>query len=185
MLYLKWAYWMAYYYFLPPKDFQGLMRQIIRTRTPWWKFKPGLMHNDDGGFWEIFFEDEMPCTWNETIEVRAMRAHDSDNRIVGLQISDSQLRPKSLDQLIEEVQSRPQKSGPKPRLLYVQFRSADDKSVEAEGRIIHEREELPEGVWSVTHADSDAAEVMSAGEMPEHWRRQLVKWGQIGESIRE
>lgn len=191
---LRWAFWNSWYVLkrciqpkrdrIPLGELKTLMRQFERCRWPWWKFKPHMYHNDEGKFWEICFEPEMDCMWYETIEVRALRACDQDNRIVGLKIPDRALAPVDTRELIRREQARP-RTGPAPRLIFISLRNADDTAVEAKAFISHNGQELERGLWAVRHEDSECTEIMSAGEMPDHWREQLRKANQLGEQIRE
>lgn len=57
--FLLYLFWNLLY--LPqrrPRDFTAYIERSIRTRWPWRKFRPNIWHNDDGGFWEIYFSNE-------------------------------------------------------------------------------------------------------------------------------
>lgn len=53
----KWLFWTLWYLPQPQSsDFDKTMRRVIRTRAPWWKFKPFVIHSEHGKFWEVYFE---------------------------------------------------------------------------------------------------------------------------------
>jgi hypothetical protein len=94
MKYIKWFFWKIWYLFIPEsRDLLTYLIKLDRIRSPWWKFKPSMYHNDDGKEWEIWFEHEQGYTEKRTIQVEAVIGMDTGN-IVGITIFDEVLKKK-------------------------------------------------------------------------------------------
>lgn len=88
---LKYLFWKTVYCFRPrPKTFNGVMLKMTRCWSPWWKFKPHCFHNDDGGYWEVWFENDSGYSERRTINVSAHISRET-GRVVGVQIYDEDL----------------------------------------------------------------------------------------------
>ena len=91
--YGKWAFWnLAYLVYRPENTMHGWVTKAIRTRKPWWKFRPCVYRNADGKEWEITLGDERCCTHiRQKIELDVGVGFDS-GKIVSLDIPDESLR---------------------------------------------------------------------------------------------
>lgn len=59
MNYVRWILWKAFYAISGTStNLDDFIKELERTRPPWWKFRPGMFHNDEGRCWEIAFGDE-------------------------------------------------------------------------------------------------------------------------------
>ena len=88
---VKWLFFLAWYLFRQkPKDFAGYLKMLERRRSPWWKFRPCVYHNDDDKQWEIWFEDESSYgesrLWNVTVHVGQ-----ESGRVTGVLVCDEAL----------------------------------------------------------------------------------------------
>lgn len=92
--YVKWLFWTVVYFFTPhSKDFDKAMTRLLRTRNPWWKFKPFIYHSDDGNMWQIYLEDEAHYVERRTLTLECHVGQES-GRIVGFDIWDETLERK-------------------------------------------------------------------------------------------
>lgn len=88
----RWLFWTVAYAFLPkPATLDEALLRGRRTWWPWKQFKPCCYHNDDGGFWQVWFADDEA----HTVSSQRLRA-DVDvsmetGEIVGLTIYDYDL----------------------------------------------------------------------------------------------
>ena len=91
--YLRWAFWSVCYLFRrTPRNLHDWLQRSIRTRKPWWKFKPTAYHNHDGQQWDVWFEDEeYVCVGSQHLRAQVHIGQES-GRVVGLVIYDSTLK---------------------------------------------------------------------------------------------
>jgi len=93
LAYLRWLWWWLAYAFVPqPNDFVKYIERGMRTRPPWWKFKPYAYHNDDGRQWEVRLENEQSYTETGSISAEIHRSQET-GRIVGFTVWDETLKP--------------------------------------------------------------------------------------------
>jgi hypothetical protein len=86
-----WMFWNVAYLFRPkPTTLMQYVQKGMRTRSPWWKFKPNVWHNRDGKQWHITFEDERNHTKEGSLKCRVHIGVES-KRIVGLTVYDETL----------------------------------------------------------------------------------------------
>ncbi len=90
--FLIWVFWKLYYLVWRDKhnDLDQLLIRLQREQWPWWKFRPFLMHNDDGGYWEIYFKNDQTYTTYLTIHVAAHISNET-GQIVGFDVGDRAL----------------------------------------------------------------------------------------------
>lgn len=98
--YLKWIYWNIYYLFQFESKFtlKDWCDKLTRTRSPHWKYKPFMFHNEHGKQWEINLprkEDDGSFNHNKNIWIYANVEVDKDDDIVAITIYDETLKAKS------------------------------------------------------------------------------------------
>lgn len=93
MSYVRWFLWTLWYLPQPkPREFQAIMRRMIRLHRPWWKFRPYVWHSDDGNQWEVCFSgDNDYCIGHEMLKVRVSVSRDT-GQVVSLRIYDEELK---------------------------------------------------------------------------------------------
>ena len=89
-----WLFWWLYYACRPaPRDLFPRLDRAMRTRPPWWKFRPCVWHNDDGDHWHVMLTDERAYTKSRTIKLDCHIGMESGN-IVGFNVWDETLEAK-------------------------------------------------------------------------------------------
>ncbi len=88
-----WLFWRAVYLFdfrRPAIEYWWLVKSE-RLRSPWWKFRPNVFHNEPGKMHEVRLDNESSYTEaRRTITVDVHVGHGS-GRIVGFDIWDEDL----------------------------------------------------------------------------------------------
>ena len=83
-----WLFWTAFYSVRPrERDSNKFFKRAERTWWPWKKFKPCVLHNDIGKFWNIYLSDELSYTAMRTITV-PVHISDKTGKIMGLKLAD-------------------------------------------------------------------------------------------------
>lgn len=94
---IRWIFWNVVYrilhLFYRHRSLTGLVVELDRTRSPWWKWEPDIFYNEAGQLWEIWFENDSSWAQTENVRLTVHRAQ-SDNRVVGLIVYKELLEPK-------------------------------------------------------------------------------------------
>lgn len=89
---LRWLFWWTTYKFRrQPRTLQGWLKRTERCRSPYWKFKPYVWHNDPGKMWEVSLVSDRCHNMRAQITVDAGFSMDT-GEVVELKIWDSELR---------------------------------------------------------------------------------------------
>ena len=92
--FLVWLFWIVVYLCRPrPRDFGAFMVRIERTWPPWWKFRPSVWHNDDGGLWEVYLTEESSYVEDRTFHLTC-HIGQKTRRITGFIVYDEELEPR-------------------------------------------------------------------------------------------
>ena len=89
---LTYLFWKVHYACRPaPTSLESHVQRGIRTRLPWWKFRPVVFRNNEGSMWHIYLTEERSYTKRGMIEVDIHIGQDSGD-IVGFNVWDETLR---------------------------------------------------------------------------------------------
>jgi hypothetical protein len=91
MAYLQWIFWKVWYFLRPVEnDLGAVMTWAMRTRKPWFKFRPNVYRNEEGRSWTVVLDDVSYYCQLGTLRCDLLIEQGS-NRIVGFDIWDSEL----------------------------------------------------------------------------------------------
>ena len=85
---------LCYIGFYRPTSLEACLLAKERTRPPWWRFKPFLYRNEEGGMWEIYLSESESYVKSGMLEVELMCSQET-GEVVGLNIWDERLRAAS------------------------------------------------------------------------------------------
>ena len=92
MTYIRWIFWTLYYAVSWRRDnsLEWAINRAMRTRRPWWKFKPCVWHNEYG-WWDVYLSEDDHYVSREVLDVEVFRDFETKH-IVGIRLYDSQLK---------------------------------------------------------------------------------------------
>lgn len=90
---VQWMFWKTVYFMRRrPTTIEAVCVRAFRCRSPWWKFRPVVYHNDDGRMWHVYFTDERSYT--DTRRRLSVQCHigEESGDIVGFNVFDEALK---------------------------------------------------------------------------------------------
>ena len=87
----RWLFWnLAYCFRYRPRELAAYVTRGMRCRWPWWKFRPIVIHNDDGSMWHVYWSDKRSYTIPNQLLPVELHIGD-DGQVVGVNIFDESL----------------------------------------------------------------------------------------------